>query len=352
VSSRPKKKTELGFEELRREVKDGRVASLYLFVGEEQYLHERALTALYETVDEPLRAFNISIFSIGSDTGSGSKTTAAMAIDAANQMPMMSARRIVVVRDFDKIKEDEQDLVLAYLKHPSPTTTMAFQATSPDKRRKLTTALMKACSVVTFDLLDEARARRWADDYLKRRGCSIEPSALGLLIGLIGTALTRLSNELDKLATYAEGGAIDTSAVSELVPRAREHTGWELWDAINAGDQKRAVKLMEHMLDDGDPLPILGSLAGLYRRLLIGKELAERGASSQDIKDATGQWSQAFFTRLRRTSLEEFARGLRRIAEVDNAIKNSEGTPRLQMEYLIAELTLSSSSKTKERLRL
>jgi DNA polymerase III subunit delta len=344
VSSRPpKKKIGLSFEQLRREVKDGRVAPLYLFIGEEQYLHERGLQLLHEIVDESLRAFNLSVFSIGSETNSGAKTTAAMAIDAANQMPMMSARRIVVVRDFDKIKEDEQDLVLAYLKRPSPTTTMVFQATSPDKRRKLTTALMKACSVVSFDLLDEGRARRWADQYLKRRDCSIEPGALGLLIGLVGTGLTRLSNELDKLADYSEGGAINTPAVRELVPRAREHTSWELWDAINAGDRKRALKLMEHMLDDSDPLPILGSLAGLYRRLLIGKELVEGGGSSQDVKAATGQWSQDFYSRLRRTPREDFVRGLRRIAEVDNAIKNSEGTPRLQMEYLIAELTLPRS---------
>jgi DNA polymerase-3 subunit delta len=345
VSRRPKKKTGLSFDELRREVKGGRVAPLYLFIGEEQYLHERGLGVLYETVDEALRAFNLFVFSIGSDTGTGSKTTAAVAIDAANQMPMMSARRIVVVRDFDKIKEDEQELVVAYLKNPSPTTTMVFQAASPDKRRKLTTALMKACVVVSFDLLDEGPAKRWADDYLKRRGCSIEPAALSLLIGLVGTVLTRLSNELDKLGAYADGQPINMSSVRELVPRAREHVGWELWDAINAGDRRRALKLMSHMLDDSDPLPILGSLAGLYRRLLIGKELSERGASSQEIKNATGQWTEAYFTRLRQTSREEFARGLRRIAQVDKAIKNSEGTPRLQMEYLISELTFPSNSR-------
>ncbi len=345
MSRRPKKKTGLSFDELRREVKGGRVAPLYLFIGEEQYLHERGLGVLYETVDEALRAFNLFVFSIGSDTGTGSKTTAVMAIDAANQMPMMSARRIVVVRDFDKIKEDEQEQVVAYLKNPSPTTTMVFQAASPDKRRKLTTALMKVCVVVSFDLLDEGPAKRWADDYLKRRGCSIEPAALSLLIGLVGTGLTRLSNELDKLGAYADGQPIKMSSVRELVPRAREHVGWELWDAINAGDRKRALKLMSHMLDDSDPLPILGSLAGLYRRLLIGKELSERGASSQEIKNATGQWTEAYFTRLRQTSREEFARGLRRIAQVDNAIKNSEGTPRLQMEYLISELTFPSSSR-------
>lgn len=346
MSGRPKKKPSgPGFDDFRRELEGGRINPLYLFVGPEQYLQERALRLLYGTVDEALRVFNVSVLSIGSDNGSGSKTTAAMAVDAANQMPMMSARRIVVVRDFDKIKEDEQELVLAYLKHPAPTTTMVFQAVSPDKRRKLTTSLMKTCAVVTFDFLDEGRAKRWAEARLKRTGCSIEPGALSLLIGLVGTGLTRLVNELDKLAAYADGGAINSAAVQELVPRAREHTNWELWDAINTRDRKRALKLMERLLDDTDALPILGALASLYRKLLTGRELVDRGASQEEIRKATAQWSDAFFSRLRRASRAEIAHGLRRIAEVDNAIKNSEGTPRLQMQYLVAELTLPPSAQ-------
>lgn len=346
MSGRAKKKPSgPGFDDLRREVEGGRIQPLYLFLGEEQYLQERALRLLRDVVDEGLRVFNVSAFSIGSDNGAGSKTTAAMVIDAANQMPMMSARRIVVVRDFDKIKEDEQELVLAYLKNPAPTTTMVFQAVSPDKRRKLTAALIKTCAVFTFDFLDEGRVKRWAEARLKKSGCSMEPAALSLLIGLVGTGLTRLVNELEKLAAYADGGAINSAAVQELVPRAREHAGWELWDAINGRDRKRALKLMERLLDDSDALPILGALASLYRRLLTGKQLIEGGASPQEITKATGQWSDTFFTRLRRASRAEIVHGLRRIAEVDNAIKNSEGTPRLQMEYLVVELTLPPSAR-------
>src|SRR2546425_18567 len=52
VSGRPKKRTSgLTYDDLRREVKEGRIEPLYLFVGEEQYLHDRALRLLYDTVD-------------------------------------------------------------------------------------------------------------------------------------------------------------------------------------------------------------------------------------------------------------------------------------------------------------
>lgn len=344
MTRRPTKRSgALTLDEFRREVADGRVEPLYLFVGEERHLQERALKALYNTIDESLRAFNITVLTIGADNGTGSKTTAAMLIDSANQMPMMAIRRIVVVRDFDKIKEEEQEMVFEYLNSPAPKTTVVFQAGSPDKRRKLTTTLMKTSVVVNFATLDEGRASRWAEGYLKQLGCRIEPDALRLLIGLAGTGLTRLVNELEKLAAYANGGVLNTAAVEQLVPRAREHTGWELWDAIITRDRKRALRLMHRLLDDTDALPILGSLASYYRKLLTGKELMERGASQDEIKKATSQWNSNFLSGVRRIPRADFVHGLRRIAEVDNAIKNSEATARLQMEYLIVELTLPSS---------
>ncbi len=350
MSRRAKKRLDgLGFDEFRRQIKEGRISPLYLFAGEETYFQERALRLLVGTLDEAGRVFNYSIYSLGGDTSSGPKVSAAAALDGANQFPMMSARRIVVIRDFDKIKEEENDLVIEYLKRPAPTATVVFQATSLDQRRKITTALMKACTLVAFNRLSDQQAQRWAEQYLKNRQCRIEPSALGHLIGLVGTRMSRLVNELDKLAAYANGGFINNTVVEELVPRAREHTSFELWDAIIARDRKRAIRLAVRLLDDGsEPLMIVGSLAGLYRRLLAAKELTMRGAPSEEVMKATGQYgsrARDFSGRVLRTSREEIAHGLSRISQVDNAIKNSEATPRLQIEYLVAELTLPEGAR-------
>jgi hypothetical protein len=82
VSRRPTKKSSgLTVDGFSREVAAGRIAPLYLFIGEEQYLAERALRELYNTLDESLRLFNLSVLSVGADNGAGSKTTAAMVID-------------------------------------------------------------------------------------------------------------------------------------------------------------------------------------------------------------------------------------------------------------------------------
>jgi DNA polymerase III subunit delta len=340
VSRRPTKKSGLTFEELRQHVKEGRIDPLYLFVGEEQHLQDRAIELLVDTVEEGDRVYNVFFYSVGTQTPETIKVTIARVIDTANERANMFARRVVVVRSFQNINQEESEFLTEYLTQPMPSTALVFQTTSLDKRKKISTALLKFCTVVSFERPNEARIANWAREYLKRQQRQIEPGALSILIELVGNNMMRLRNELDKLSSYADDGVIDNAAVQELVPRAREHASWELWDAIISRDRKRALKLMNRLLDDSDPLPILGSLASYYRKLLIAKELAEGGASKQEITKATNQWSDKFFAGVRRTPRADFVRGLRRIAEVDNAIKNSEATPRLQMEYLIVELTL------------
>ena len=348
MSRRPAKK--LGgpsYDDIKRQIKERRIDPLYLLVGEEQYLQERIIGQLFDSLGEGGRMFNVAVLSMSGDASSNA--TAAHVVDTANQLPMLGDRRIVVVRDFEKLKEEDCELLLEYLKHPSPASTVVFQAVSLDQRRKITTALFKACTVVRFDLLGDDEARRWAANYLKQRGCSIEPAALGHLVGLVGTRLTRLVNELEKLAAYAGGGSITSSAIEELVPRAREHTNWELSDAVLTRDRERALRLAQRLLADGsEPVMLVGMLASLYRRMLAVKELMTRGASGDQVNKATGKYGRGageFNEHVRRAPREEIVHGLRRLAEVDDAIKSSQGTPRLQIEYLVAELTLPESAR-------
>jgi DNA polymerase-3 subunit delta len=350
VSRRPKKRTEgLDFDGLRRHLKAGKVEPLYLFTGDEDYLHQQALNSLFETLDEAGRDFNISIFQIDEGKSTGGRTTASAAIDAANQLPMLSSRRIIIIRDFEKIKEAEVESVLEYLKHPLQSSTVVFQAHSLDHRRKLSNALTRSCAIVVFDPFDDRRAAAWVEGYLKSRGFGIESRALGLLIELAGTRLSRLVNELEKLMTYTADGAITAEAVGALVPRAREHQGLDLWDAIVRGERARALKLACRLLDDGEaPVLLIGSLGGLFRRLLLGKELIARNAPRQEVMRTTSFYGDrlSVLTRgLGRISREDIVYGINRIADVDNAIKNSEATPRLQIEFLVAELTLPGGSR-------
>jgi DNA polymerase III delta subunit len=349
VSRRPAKKPAgIPFTQFQRQVKQGRIDPLYLFVGEEDWLHRQALDLLYDSVDAGTREFNIAVFAMGGDSiGSGSssgKSSAATAIDMADMLPMISKRRVVVIRDFEKIKEGELDLVLEYLKRPASTASVVFQTASLDQRRKITAALLQTCTVVSLDHPSDGEAVHWAEDYFKQRRCRIDRPALNRLVELIGPSMSRLANEMDKLITCSGGGPIAAEMVNSLVPRVRSHTSWELWDALIARDGKKAMKLALRLLDDGaEPVVMLGTLASLYRRMLIAQELISRGADSQEIVKATGQYGEKagrFNARVRSTPRGEIVHAISRIARADDDLKNSVASPRLQIEYLVAELTL------------
>jgi DNA polymerase-3 subunit delta len=237
------------------------------------------------------------------------------------------------------------EALIEYLKRPNPTTTVVFFYDKPDRRLTLTTAMLKACTVVEFKRLTEEEAAAWVKDYLRQRSCFAENATIGLLIGRVGTDLTLLVKELDKLVTYVQRGPISRSDVEELVPHLKEHSNFELSDHILARDRTRALKLLKRQLDAGqEPVMLLGLIGNLYRRMLLAKDLMAQGTPNSEVAKAVGMPPYAvgrFNEQVRRIATEDILYGIKRIAEVDRAIKSSLGPPELQLEILVYELCAS-----------
>lgn len=343
--SRPRKiASDLDPAELDKQLDAGKVEPLYLFLGEETYLKEQAIKRLAATVEEAFRAFNVTRLSL-------KETSLAAALDAARQMPMMARRRLVVISDLDQIKDEAAiDALIEYLRHPVETTCLVFTGRSLDGRRRYAAPLRRACVVVGFDSLDEREVRARAEKYLRARGVQIEPSALGLLIGLTGTGLTYVTNELEKLVTHAgRARRITTPDVEALVPRTRQHDNFELGDAVLAGERQRALRLLRRVMADGaEPVALVGMLAWAFRRMLVAKELMQRNAPMPEVarEAKVSPYAHDFFAQARRIDLDKLVRGLQRLAEVDLALKSTAATPQLRLlrlEHLICELTSPTS---------
>jgi DNA polymerase-3 subunit delta len=263
---------------------------------------------------------------------------------------MISARRMVVVTNFEAINEDRQlDALKDYLRAPAETTVLVFVSNALDNRRNIATVLRKACEVVRFDPMDEQEAApQWIRDYLARAGCFIEPQAAAYLVGMVGVDLMRLSAELDKLINYVgEKGRIGKSEIDELVLNSREHSNFELTDAILDGDRRRALNLLDRIYANASESPqslslmILGAIASNYRKMLAAKDLMRQNAPNSEVAKAVGMSPYAVTRlneRVRKMEAERILRGIARLAETDVALKTSLATPRLQLEVLICEL--------------
>ncbi|MDX2033883.1 MAG: DNA polymerase III subunit delta [Blastocatellia bacterium] len=330
--------------EFFRRLKEGRIAPLYLLEGEERFLRDRALKRLIEAaVDPAVRDFNLATIAVA-------QGDLEEALGMARQFPMISARRMVIVTGFEAISDEKPlERLKDYLRAPAETTALVFVSDALDNRRNISTMLRKTCEVVSFDPLDEREsAPTWIRDYVSHAGGFIEPAAAAYLIGMVGVDLLRLSTELDKLMTFVGAkGRIGKQEVDELVRNAREHSNFELTDAIVDGDRQRALKLLDRIYantseaQQGLAVMILGAIASNYRKMLAARELMAQNAPNSEVAKAVGMPPFAvtrFNERVRKVSVNRILRGIARIAATDIALKTSLATPRLQLELLICEL--------------
>jgi DNA polymerase III subunit delta len=313
------------------------IEPLYLLVGSERYLRTVAARSITDAAlaGTLLREFNETSFSLLSDS-----TRAAIA--AAEQLPMMSDRRVVRIRDFARLREADEDLLIAYVSNPAPSTVVIFIADDLDKRKKATKSLLDKCTVVDFAPLKDAEAKTWVKTRLRQLKTTATDPVTNEIVRLVGTDVQTLFNELDKLASgAADTGKITLELVEELIGRSRELANWELTDQLVAGNRKKALETLHRLLeDDVEPLMLVGLIGSNYRKLALGKQLMTSGGASEVFKYVSMPpfKRDAYIETLRRADAAKIAHGIQLIANVDLAIKTSQATPRLQMELLVCEL--------------
>ncbi len=323
--------------DLTQALKKGQIEPIYFLFGPETYLRDEAARSIADQAMSGtlLHEFNDSTFNLTSDD-------ARDAIAAAEQLPMMSQRRVVRIKNLGKLKEADEEVLLNYVNRPVDTSVVIFITEEIDKRKKLAKVLM-AGAAFEFQPLKLNELQAWIRFYLKDLTAEIEPQALQRILETVISDLHTLANELNKLAAAAlPSGRITTELVDSLVGRSREHMNWELSDHIVSRNRRGALKTLKDLLDDGvEPLLLIGLIAGTYRRMALAKALLSQGASPATIFSEVRMppfKQRDYLAMLNRVDSERLARTIRRVAETDLAIKTSKATPRMQVEMLVCEL--------------
>ncbi|HWP53026.1 MAG TPA: DNA polymerase III subunit delta, partial [Pyrinomonadaceae bacterium] len=233
--------------ELEQSLKKGQIEPVYFLYGAEAHLRDQALREITENAlrGTLLHEFNDSSFNLFSDDVRD-------AIAAAEQLPMMSDRRVVRLRNFARIRGSDEEILLAYLERPVESSVVIFVGDDLDKRKKLGKKLMSGAGAFEFQPLKPNELPTWIKTHVRTINADIEPRALSQLIELSASNLSALTQELNKLATAAlPSGRITAELVEQLVTRSREHMNWDLTDNIVSRNRRAALKVLRDFLDDG-----------------------------------------------------------------------------------------------------
>ncbi|MFL5621007.1 MAG: DNA polymerase III subunit delta [Gemmatimonadaceae bacterium] len=212
---------------------------VYYLFGEDDFLKEQATRDLVEAAIEPsTRDFNL-------ETRRASELDTETLDALLSTPPMLAERRVVVLRDVDKLKKGARTLLDQYLARPAHDTVLVLVAPSGVKPDK---ALSANATVVEYAPLTGDRLPRWVSYHAQHMlGRAITPEAVTLLVEAVGGDLAQLAVELEKLASYATE-TIDEHAVADVVGVRRGESLGDLLDAIAAKDVDTAIGLISIIL--------------------------------------------------------------------------------------------------------
>lgn len=337
-------------EQLLARLASGKMIPALLLLGDEPYLRDECRARLIEQfVPEAARTWAVSRYSAG-------RGETQAALDQAQTMAMLSPQQVVFLEEaeaIEKLGEKNRDEAVAqltaYLSNPAPFTVLVLEATGLDQRMKWGKLLFEKTLVVACELGEKPEQRHaaavaFARAIAKEEGIEFEKGAAEDLAELVAADLMRLKTEIEKLATFAgEKKFISRNDVTSMVISEKTTTVWELADLLAARKPAKALEFLDRLLRDGEePLPMVGAMAWMYRKLIEASELkgVSHGYQAARALAMNPEKAELALQASRKIPKAQLLAGLRALQKADDRLKGGAEDPRTVMEFMVAELTM------------
>lgn len=266
-------------QELEKQLKTGNFLPVYFFYGDEPFLVERAGRRVMEqAVDPTMKDFNLNIY-----YGADCKGTEIL--DTSQTLPMFSERRVVVVRQADKLPAATQEGLVPYLANPCSETCLIFLAAKPDLRRKFFMELKKQPGTLEFKKLYDNKLGPFIAAEAQIQGKRIDGAGAEMLAFMVGNNLQELVSQIEKAALYiGNRPTIGVEDVKAIVSQSKTFTAFELARFMGEKNLPKALSTLQSMLQNGEEsVMILGALASHFRRIWRIRELLDQKMPPADI---------------------------------------------------------------------
>ncbi len=253
--------------QITKDIKAGNLKPIYFLMGEEPYYIDKLTEFIEENVlQEHERDFNQTILY-------GRDVTIEDVIGSAKRFPMMADRQVIIVREAQELSRTI-DKLEAYAENPQPTTVLvfAYKYKTLDKRKKITKLLDKVGVVYESKKLYENQVGDWIKRVLAAQGYGIEPKAAAILVEFLGTDLSKINNELEKLKIILpKGHILSPSDIEENIGFSKDFNNFELRKAIGEKDQVKAYQIIGYFSQNPKDNPLVvttGLVFGFFSQLL------------------------------------------------------------------------------------
>lgn len=319
----------MDFEAIRKEITAQKFAPIYYLGGNEPYFIDKLSKLLEDTVLNPgEEAFNKSVMY-------GAETKAKKLLGELRSFPMMAARRLVVLKEAQSFGKGEWDEIQAYLDNPVPTTifVMTFKGKDLDGRSKAFKSIDKNGVVFKSKSLYDNQIPPWINDYCHAKGYKLSPEAQRILSTYLGTNLSLIESELEKIFLFMAGDGlkdISPEIVFEMINIDKDFNVFELMNSLGARDHAKSHFIINQMMrnaKDHPPVLVVFQLFNFYSRLmrLHSKRLTNDREIAEELR--IHQFvARQYVEAVRKYSSRDIYRNLTFILEADLFLKGVQGT--------------------------
>jgi DNA polymerase-3 subunit delta len=231
---------------------------VYWLEGEEPYFIDKIVNfAEHHILTEGEASFNLTVFY-------GRDADWAAVINACRRYPMFAERQVVILKEAQHLKEI--DRLEAYVQNPLPSTlfVVAYKDKKLDGRSSFS-KLVKKGGYLLSEKIKDYQLAEWTSQMIQYMGLSINQKALLLLVDHIGNDLSRLQNEIDKIAVNLSGRKnITEEDIEKYVGISKEFNVFELQESIASKNLAKAVRIIQYFKANPKAAPIQLILPTLY----------------------------------------------------------------------------------------
>lgn len=311
---------------------------VYLIYGGQRLLLEEALERLKGRIAQQADLnFNYAEFRGGEDDAS-------MIIQAAETLPFISEKRLVVVKEAEKLSPADLSLLADCVKNPAPHACLVLVAGKLKKSSRLYRVVKESGGdVYEYKPPSKRGYPQWIEDVFSKRNKVVTNAAASYLFQTVGQDLYRLKGEIEKICLFHEAKKrLDVEDIQPLVSKSAESTIFDLVDCLGRRDEAKALAILDNLLQGRELLErILPMIIRHFRLLLKTKVLLERGV------DGAGLVSKlklppfvvdGYRLQSRNFSHKQLRRSHELLLDADLAIKTGKGDPRFVLEMLAMKI--------------
>jgi DNA polymerase-3 subunit delta len=244
------------YNQLEEKLEREDVASCYLFVGEEDFLKQKAVKRLSSLLSGRKIIIN---------------RENEKELDNILSQSQLFGRRLVLIEDASSFCPENKASLLEYIKNQESSTIILLEK---ERNPKLEKNVAQNGDVVTFPRLKGKGLILWAKGLFQREGREIDDQALDALLDIVGDDTALLAVEIEKLICFSkEKERVVEDDVTISSSRGSWQDSFKLFELIKRGD-KNAINLCLQLIEDGmSESHILFFLASKMRKERAGAEV-------------------------------------------------------------------------------